>query len=150
MGSSALHACYYLGHRLTSTSEPSAPPEVRSAACHDFDIFKICIANLGASIPPEHRVNRLRELCVVCLVNAAGVDPEVVQTIPFSLSRAEANLPISLLVLCVDVYCIVQIFQIGKCHLLPLLPSVRQDRVWGNLVSDQVLSPPKSPIACDV
>lgn len=68
-------AYWYLGHTLTSTSEPSALPKICSAACHDLDIFEICIANLGASIPPEHRVDRLRELSAGFLVDAAGVNP---------------------------------------------------------------------------
>jgi hypothetical protein len=88
---------------------------------------------------------RRRRLAVI--LHSYVYNLEVVQTIKLSLLRTEASLLMSLFALCVNVFPVVETFQIGKCHLLPFFPGVRQGRIWRGIVRDQVLSPPDSIIA---
>ena len=42
------------------------------------DIAEICIADVGKRIIPKHRVDRLRQLSAVRLVDAGSIDPSPV------------------------------------------------------------------------
>jgi hypothetical protein len=73
----------------------------------------------------------------------------VVQTIAFSLLRAEENLLITPLKLRIDLLYIFVVLKILIGHLLPF-PSVLQDRIGGDRIVDQVVGPAEPPIACNV
>lgn len=88
-------------------------------------------------------------LFAVRLVDAASVYPKVAQIIALSLLGAEENLLITLPDFYINFFYIAIVPKVLKGYLLPA-PGVRQDRIRGDLVPDQVLGPPKSPIACSV
>ena len=54
-------------------------------------------------VPAKHRVDSILKFNVVCLVNAAGVHPEIAKAVALSLLRAESNLFVASLALSVIV-----------------------------------------------
>lgn len=81
-----------MSHRLTSTGEPLALPEVCSGACNDLDIVEVCIADSGATVPPIHRVDGFRELSAGLLVDTAGVNPAELQSFSLGLLTGQSDL----------------------------------------------------------
>ena len=80
------------------------------------------------AIPSKYTVDRCLELDGICLVDAAGVHPEVLQPVSSRLFAAEPDLVEASLVLLL----IVRAHQLGKNHLV-CHPGMREDRISGNL-----------------
>jgi hypothetical protein len=73
---------------------------------------------------------------VVRLVDAAGIHPEVIQTIPPSLLCAELDLAIPCLALSVVLQ------HVMEGHFLTIYPCMREYRIWGDrIIADQVFRP---------
>jgi hypothetical protein len=100
-------------------------------------------------IPAEHRVDRFLKFLAVCLVDAAGVYPKIFQTIALSLLSAKEDLLIALLDFRINFLYIAIVPKILKGCLLPA-SGVRQDRIRGDLVPDQVIGPFEPPLASSV
>jgi hypothetical protein len=56
------------------------------------DIAEERIADCGVAIPPEHVVDSLGELSTRSFVNAAGVDPDILETLRFCKARRVPDL----------------------------------------------------------
>jgi hypothetical protein len=82
--------------------------------------------------------------------DTAGVHPKVSQTFLLSLPRAEVELLLSLLALCVIVLHIVEVLQIVESYLLTISPlRVREDRIGRNLLAAHNLPCTfEAPVAC--
>ena len=78
-----------------AASEPSAVPEGPFPRRHAVprigvgsagDIGKIDVTSFRIAVPPEHAVDRSLQLDAVRLVDAAGIDPELLQPVLLRLT----------------------------------------------------------------
>jgi hypothetical protein len=84
----------------------------------------------------KHRVNSLRELNLICLLDTTGVNPEVFQVIFSSLLFAESDLLVARLV------CASAVHNVFKGNLLILrAPCVGKYRIWRNVIVSKAVKP---------
>ena len=84
---------------------------------------------MGILIPSKHGVDGLRQLRRARLVDAAGVHPEVVQSVALRLLSAEQDLLVAWLTMAP------LLRHILESHLLAIgPPGMRQYRVWWDIV----------------
>jgi hypothetical protein len=71
---------YQLLERPASGEQFTVPNSLlRVFSC--LDVFKIYEAHNRFPVPAEHRVDRLRELSATALIDATGIDPDIVQSL---------------------------------------------------------------------
>ena len=76
----------------------------------------------------------MREFGLVLLVDAAGIDPKVLQAVAFGLFSAEPDLVVTIFMLASAIY---QVFEGDLLGIWP--PCVRKYRIPGNIVANEVL-----------
>ncbi len=114
---------------------PRALAHLRITSRHGH-VRQVYIAFCCIPAPAKHTIDGLRELVRVMLVDAAGVDPEVVKAVASGLLAAEHDLPAT------GLTSAVVMFQIRVGDLVSPTSmqeyGVGRDRIWGGLLAGEV------------
>lgn len=114
-------------------SKPHTLLEGLLKSCPGLNVFQISQTNLSFLIPGKHRIDRLRKLSAASFIDAAGVDPDILNAVFFGDLTRTVEFLVAFLLDIGPVF-----GEVLECQFF-VGPSMRQYRVRWDLSLDELL-----------